>query len=273
MSAEGGPEVGERWERVLEIVAEAAAAGKTVAVSATRLEDGARWSVDGGRVFPAASTIKVPVMVAVHRAAEAGRLALDAPTPIAAEDRVVGSGVLTWMSPDLRPTLADHVYLMIAISDNTATNVCIRAAGGLDAVNAVIADLGMADSRMGRLLLGRAPRPDEGDNHATPDDLVRALAAIAGDRAASPESCARMRGTLALQHYLDMLPRRMPPGVTFAGKSGFIPGLAHDSGIFSGPGGSLAAAVMTEGYADEFEAHETIGRIGRLLVEEAGIAG
>lgn len=257
------------WAEV-ERLATGAGSGRTVAVAARRLSDGRTWRWNGDRLFPAASTIKVPVLVALHRAADAGEIDLRERRGIAPADRVVGSGVLTWMSPHLALPLEDFAYLMIAISDNTASNVCI-AAVGRERVQETMAALGMTASRLERRFLGRLPTPDEGENRVTADDLVALLAAIGEDRAASPAACARMREVLGLQQYRDMLPRRLPEGVGFAGKSGWLPGLAHDCGLLTGPGGTLAAAILTEGFDDPYEAHELAGAVGAALVEEAGI--
>ena len=258
------------WARVEEL-AGAYGGDARVSVAARRIGDGREWLLDADRVYPAASTIKIPILIAVYRAAEAGLLDLDAPWPIAPEDRVVGSGVLTWMSPDLAPRLRDHAYLMIAISDNTASNVLLTAAGE-DAVRQVLADLGMAGSSLGRRFLGRMPGPDEGENFTTAADLARMISALAEDRAASPQACAAMRALLALQQDVDALARRLPEGVRFAGKSGWNDGIRHDSGLLSGPNGALAVAVATQGIADRHEVDEVIGRIARELVEESGIA-
>lgn len=258
------------WARI-EDIARATGDGRRLSVAARRLADGQEWMLDAERVYPAASTIKTPILVAVMRAAEAGTLDLDAPWPIAPGDRVIGSGVLTWMSPEVSLTLRDHAYLMIAISDNTASNVMLSAAGQAG-VEAVLADLGMTGTSLGRRFLGRAPRPEEGENYTTASDLLRMMAAIAEDRAASPEMCARMQEVLALQQDVDALARRLPKHVSFAGKSGWNDAIRHDSGLLSGPRGTLAAAVMTEGFEDRHEIDEIIGAIGAALVEEAGIA-
>lgn len=257
------------WAEVERLAAEAGPE-RTVAVAAWRLGDGRTWRLNGDRPFPAASTIKAPVLVALHRAADAGEIDLRERRGIEPADRVVGSGVLNWMSPHLDLPLEDFAFLMIAISDNTASNVCITAVGR-ERVRETMAVLGMTASRLERRFLGRLPTPEEGENRVTADDLVALLAAIGEDRAASPAACARMREVLGLQQYRDMLPRRLPEGVCFAGKSGWLPGLAHDCGLISGPGGTLAAAILTEGFEDPYEAHELAGAVGAALVEAAEI--
>lgn len=262
--------MGEAWARVAGL-SDGLDGGRRVSIAARRMEDGREWALDADRVYPAASTIKTPILIAVYRAVEQGTLSLDEPRPIAPADRVVGSGVLSWMSPDLLLPLRDHAYLMIAISDNTASNVMLGAAGE-ERVREVLAELGMTGTSLGRRFLGRMPGPDEGENYTCASDLMRMIAALVDDTAASPASCAAMRALLSLQQDSDALARRLPAAVTFAGKSGWNDAIRHDSGLLSGPNGQLAVAVLTDGFTDRHEADELIGRIGAALVEESGIA-
>ena len=259
------------WERVERRVAEAGP-GRRFGIAARLLGTDRWWRLGADEPFPAASTIKLPILVALHQEAAGGRLDLVAERPIHPAARVGGSGVLANLSPGLRLSLADLAYLMIAVSDNTASNVLLDLLG-MDRVRRTMAELGMTRSELGRRFLGRLPEPGEGDNLTTAADLVALLAAVAEGRAADAESCAAMRRTLDLQQHREMLARRLPEGLRFGGKSGWLPGLAHDAGLIEGPGGTLVVAVMTSGFADSYDAHEAIWRILESLIEASGVAG
>ncbi|MDQ3168039.1 MAG: class A beta-lactamase-related serine hydrolase, partial [Chloroflexota bacterium] len=220
------------------------------------------WSARGDASFPAASTVKVAILVALGREIDAGRVVLDQSRPPHPADRVGGSGVLAEMSPDLALAVADLAYLMITISDNTASNALIRLVG-LPAVNEHLDDLGLTGIHLGRPFLGRLPQPDEGENTVTANGLADLLTLIATDRAASPATCAWMRGMMTRQQHRDRLGRDLPPGVGFGGKSGSLPGIAHDAALLDGPGGTVAVVVLTEGVQDSHAADAAIGQIGR----------
>lgn len=256
------------WERVVALTRTAAEHGAQVAVAARAVGSDRTWRHDGDRPFPAASTIKLAVLVALFQEVDAGRLDLERLVPVVPGAVVGGSGVLAWLRPGLALPVADLAYLMIAISDNTASNLLIDLIG-IERVGAAIAGLGLAGTALNRRFLGRTPGSGEPENVTTAADLVALLSLIAGDRAASPASCARMRELLTSQQDRDRLARRLPPGVDFGGKSGSLPGLAHDAGLLGTPGGSLAVAVLTRGFADPYAAHELIGQIARALVDEA----
>ena len=73
--------------------------------------------------FVAASTVKVPLMIELFRRVDAGEMSLEDRIPVRAADRAIGSGVLLHLHDGIVLTLEDLIYLMISISDNTATNM------------------------------------------------------------------------------------------------------------------------------------------------------
>ena len=267
MDVRGAPPEAARGWAAVQALARQAGEGVEVGVAARLVGTDRAWDLGGDRRFPAASTIKLAILVAFFRTVEEGRLDPIEPRMVDSGATVPGSGVLTWMSSGLALPLADLAYLMVAVSDNTAANLLLDAVG-FAGVRQTIADLGMTATELNRRFLGRAPAPGEPDNVTSAADLVTLLTAIAVDTAAGPAGCARMRALLALQQDRDRLARRLPPGVAFAGKSGSLPGLAHDAGLLTTPAGSLAIAVLTRGYADPYAAHETIGRIAAAMLDE-----
>ena len=257
------------WATVPELL-RAVGDDQKVSVAVTRLSDGAHWAVDGDRAVVAASTVKVPILVAAMRAVDRGDVRLDDRRTPAPEDRVVGTGVLSWLDPEVRLRIADYAYLMIALSDNTASNVMIDVAG-MDRIRETIAVLGMVGTRMERRFLGRMPTPAEGQNWTTANDLVRALVAVWNDTAASPSSCAQMRQWLGLQQDRAMIGRVARDGLTFSGKSGSLPLLAHDCGVISGPRDAVAIAILTEGFADPYDAFDVGRDIAAAVADGAGL--
>lgn len=256
------------WARVLAL-AQDAGIGAEIAVAARLVGTDRAWALRADRLFPAASTIKLALLVACFREVDAGRLDLDAPRLVDPAAVVPGSGVLAWLRPGLRLPLADLVYLMVAVSDNTASNLLLDAVGP-DRVRATIADLGLVGTALNRRFLGRLPLPGEPENLTAAVDLAALLAAVAAGTAARPASCGRMRLILALQQDRDRLARRLPSEIAFAGKSGSLPGLVHDAGLLGTPVGPLALAVLTRGLPDPYAAEELIGQIALAMVDEVG---
>ena len=132
------------WSAVEDAVSRAGE-GVTVGVSVLG-PDGSRWAHNGSRKFRAASTVKVPLMVEIFRQIERGERTLDEVHALKNDARSKGSGVLLHMHEGLDLTLRDLIYLMISISDNTATNMLIRLAT-MDAVNKLMPELGPETGR------------------------------------------------------------------------------------------------------------------------------
>ncbi|HEV2074004.1 MAG TPA: serine hydrolase [Thermomicrobiales bacterium] len=235
--------------------------GTEVGLSVYLFGSGQTLSIDGERDFASASTIKILILAALARGFDEGRFSPEDKIAVREDLKLEGSGVLNWLETGLRLSLHDHAWLMTAISDNTASNICIETVG-LDEINALGNEIGVGKTHLGRMFMGANAPPGPPKNRATADGLVAILKAIENDTAASPERCAWMRSCLDDQQHVDRLPRHLPEGISYRGKTGTIQGIAHDCGALTGPGGRIALAVLTEGFRNPYDADRLIGRIG-----------
>src|SRR5918995_1743017 len=85
----------------------------------------------------AASTIKIPIMVAVYRKVDQGELEFSQQIEIQEEDWAAGAGWLQWEKAGTKQTVGDLLLLMMTQSDNVAANALVRTVGGADHVNEV----------------------------------------------------------------------------------------------------------------------------------------
>lgn len=115
--------------------------GGTLGVTARNLASQAGVCVNADESFPMASCFKIPIMVEVMRRVDAGTLHLDDRLTLAEGDKSPGS-TLIHCQEGLRPSVRDLLYLMITLSDNTATDMLWRLVG-LGAVNETMRDLGL----------------------------------------------------------------------------------------------------------------------------------
>ncbi|MFI6904448.1 serine hydrolase [Nonomuraea sp. NPDC050394] len=198
----------------------------------------------GSRLFPAASTRKVAVMMTVLRAVHRGELDLEERVTIDGRyrDRVF-TGLLQHLDAGLSLSLRDTVTLMIILSDNLSTaHVLDRI--GLDAVNEWCETAGLTATRHRHALIPPlAPdHPVEATNATTPDDQARLLELIArgaaGQEAAAgrlgcpPGLCAFALDVLRRQQFRDALPALLPYGTPVAHKSGAGWRDVSDAGVF-----------------------------------------
>jgi len=234
-------------------------------------------AINADRQQDTMSLIKVPTLVTLMRKAERGEIDLSKRITLTDDHKRLGTGVLHLFDAGATLTIKDAVWLMIVVSDNTATDICLAAIGGADAVNAEMLDLGLDGIRMTgdaltwfRALAGSMD-PDLGT--VAPGELVRrgypcktpasfaaareryhfgpgrpfslATARALGhlmlqiheDRCAAPPTCETIRTFLKGQQLQMMLPKYMW-GVTAAHKTGnFPPFIASDLGIFAASAG------------------------------------
>ncbi len=188
--------------------AEIAAFDGHAAFLARNLATGEEIGSTPDAVMPTASTIKTLVLAELLRQVDAGLHDLDAHVPLLPEDIRGGSGILKDLSLGASLSLRDHAVLMIALSDNTSTAVCVRLLG-LEAILQSASDWGM-HSTTGQITRRSGPGPARGYAASSPHDLVLLLQMIAEDRLVSPEMSAIARDILLTQQYHEQLARYLP---------------------------------------------------------------
>ena len=129
-----------RQELCAALDAQLAAAQEQVCVLAVPLAGGVPLYERGaGRRAVSASTIKVFILLAALDEVRRGRLALDTPVAVTAEDILPDTGVFV-DGPGMHP-LEELLVWMIVLSDNTATNVLIGLLGA-ECINAAACSVG-----------------------------------------------------------------------------------------------------------------------------------
>ena len=103
----------------------AAAHRGVVGYAVRNVDTGERLERRGDETFSTASLIKVPILVALFDLIEQKKIALDDPLTVLAIDQVPGSGVLQFFKPGATITVNDAAWLMMTLSDNTATNLIL----------------------------------------------------------------------------------------------------------------------------------------------------
>lgn len=245
-----------------------------------------------------ASIFKVPVLVALHRAADRGELELTDRVTVTAE-RTSGVAGLGAMRDDAELSLRDLALLMITVSDNAAADTLLNRIG-LDAVQRTVDDCGLTGTAvvascrdqydalvddLGReglslaQVLADAAALDRlrvlepaTTNRGTPRDMTTLLAQIWRDEAASPAGCEEMRRLLRLQVCRHRLGSGFPDDdIMVAGKTAGFLTLRHEVGVVELPGGHrYAVAVFTRSTSTALVnpvAEAVIGTTARMAVD------
>ncbi|MEV4517447.1 serine hydrolase [Dactylosporangium sp. NPDC049525] len=223
----------------------------------------------------AASMMKVAVLVALYRAADAGTIDLDAPVPVH-NDFASAAGSRYACDPgydsehDVWDRLGDTAPArwlarrMIVRSGNLATNLLL-ALVGLPAVGEAWRIAGATGSVTGRGIEDRAARAAGIDNTVTAADVARLLGGIATGTVAAGPSCAEMLDVLAAQEHRVDLALGVPGGVRVAHKNGWVTGVRHSAGVvLPGDAPPYVLAVCTTGAPGDEPARRLIARLSRI---------
>ena len=105
-----------------------------VALYASDLATGKTVDLSADQPVPTASVIKLGILYTALEQIRAGRAHFDDRLMLNQDDQVPGSGVLLFLDTPHTLTLKDALTLMVAVSDNTATNLVIDDLG-LDTID------------------------------------------------------------------------------------------------------------------------------------------
>lgn len=198
---------------------------------ARNLETGEVLSVHADARFPAASVIKLAVMAEVQRRLAEGTLDRRTTVTLREEDRAGDEPTpLSALHAGVVVTVPDLLRLMIAWSDDTATNLLVDLVG-TKSVTALLDAHGLTKTRLYRPTFrdGRADvLPEEEEEHGlgstTPREAAELMARIADGRIGGNAAAEEMIAILATQQDRAMIPRSLPvgrPGVLVANKTGW----------------------------------------------------
>jgi len=129
--------------------------GGTVGIAAIHIESGRRVSLHGGERFPMASTYKVPIAVQLLTRVEKGEISLGEMIEVKASDLHLGTGTLTGLlnQPGVILSVRNLLELMLVVSDNSATDLLLRLAGGPQAVTSRLSEMGITGIDVSRSTL------------------------------------------------------------------------------------------------------------------------
>ena len=217
--------------------------------------------------MPTASLCKFPVMIEVYRQAAAKQVDLDAFITLKKEDKVGGSGVLSQhFSDGSRFKLRDAVRLMIAFSDNTATNLVLDAIG-IGATAATMEKMGYPNTKIHSKVFRRdtSAFPERSKKYGlgstTADEMIRLCEAVHRKQVVSASACEEMLEHLRACDDRDKLPRLLPPGTKVAFKTGSLSDTRTAAGIIECPAGPVAVCVLSYDNEDKRWVPENAGNV------------
>jgi beta-lactamase class A len=223
-------------------------------------ETGVYLDLSGDKAFPAASTIKLPILIAFFQAVDAGQVRLDE-TLVMRKDLIASeSGVMQYQPVGTQFSALETVDQMITISDNTATNMMINRLGGIAALNQRFKSWGLTQTTLRNVL------PDlQGTNTVTPKELSALMLRIGQGELLTPRSRDLALDMLRRTVTNTLLPPGLGEGSTIAHKTGDIGTVVGDAGLVGIPNGQrYVAAVFVKRPHNDPRAQELIRQISKI---------
>ncbi len=223
------------------------------------LDDGSYIDIEANTATSAASTIKIPVLIAFFQDVDAGKITLDEMLTMNKEAIASGSGSMQYRKPGTKFSALETATKNIVISDNTATNMLIQRLGGAEALNERFLSWGLKNTVINN------PLPDlKGTNTTSSYDLVALLAKIERGELLSLRSRDRVFGIMRATRTKTLLPKGLGKGAIIAHKTGDIGTILADAGTIDLPNGKrYLAAVMVKRPHNNYSARTMIQEISR----------
>lgn len=224
------------------------------------LTTGDQFFLHENEVFAQASSIKIAVLAELYRQAQQGKLKLTDLYTVQASDLVPDSNIMGGLTPGVtRVTLRDLATIMVAVSDNSATNVLIDRIG-MENVNAMLDSLGLSHTRLRRKMMDLDAAKQGRENISTPREMMTLLAALYRGKVLNKEMESDFFTMLSTGKD-SWIPRDLPADLKIADKPGELEAVRNDSGIVFVEGRPYVICVMTAYLENERDGEAAISKV------------
>ena len=244
----------------------------TVGIYVQHLRTGRTAEFNADSVFPTASMIKLPILVATYDAIHRGALSFDTTlTYLDSLDYTDEADILVMAEDSTRITLGRVVMLMITMSDNTASLWLQALAGGGVRINEWLAANGFDSTRMNSRTPGRRQIWEKyGWGQTTPREIARLVTKIRRGEVVSRAASEEMYRVLTRIYWNGHALSQLPPWVQAASKQGAVDASRSEVVLVNAPSGDYVFAVITKhqedtSYGPDNEGYVLLRKVSALL--------
>ncbi len=224
------------------------------------LTTGDHFFLNEDEVFTQASSIKITVLANLYLQAQQGKMSLNDMYTVQQSDLVADSDIMNGLTPGVtRITLRDLATMMVAVSDNSATNVLIDRVG-MQNVNAMLDSLGLSHTRLRRKMMDLQAAKEGRENISSPREMMTLLSAIYGGKVLNKEMTDAFFKMLSTNKD-SWIPRELPADLKIANKPGALEAVRNDSGVVFVQGRPYVICVMTAFLRDERAGEAAISNV------------
>ena len=234
-----------------------------VGVYVRHFRTGATAAISADDTFPTASMIKVPIMVGVFDAMNAGHFAFNdtAPEP-RARAKYPEDDISAGLSDTARITVSRLLTLSLTYSDNSASLWLQQLAGTGTAINDWLTGHGFAVTRVNARTAGREADYERwGWGQTTPREMARLVTLIRQGQVVSPAASEEMYRTMTRSFWTGEALSQLPPTVQAASKQGSVDQSRSEVVLVNAPSGDYVFCVITKDQKDESQRPDNEGSV------------
>lgn len=209
------------------------------AVYVWEYKGGSYVDINANEIFPAASIIKVPVLIEMFRDIEHQKFSLYDKMVFEEYFRASGSGKLKYSQGGIAHTLDHLARIMIVNSDNSSTNMIMSKIGGMPEVNQAMKRWGLKTTSIHNWL------PDlDGTNTTTAREMAKMFYNIDVTDILSNESKRHIANYMSHVKNTRLLKAGLPEDAKILHKTGDIGFMLGDAGIVRAANGKKYIVVI-----------------------------
>lgn len=218
-------------------------------------------NIGADEIYPAASIIKVPVLIQMFREIESGKFSLDDTMVLDDYYRASGSGKLQYSQGGIAHSMDYLARIMIENSDNSSTNMIMAKMGGMPEVNRAIRHWGLKSTRINNWL------PDlDGTNVTTAREMAKMFYNIDSTTMLSNESKSHIADYLSHVKNNRLLQAGIPSNAILLHKTGDIGFMLGDAGIVKTSNGrKYIVVILAKRPYNNFQGKEFIVEASKII--------
>ena len=249
------------WQKLERSIVEAD--GNLDGVLGVAIEDlatGQKYLLHENEVFSQASSIKIAILAELYQQAQQGKLKLTDLYTVRTSDLVDDSAIMNGLTPGItQVTLRDLATMVVAVSDNSATNVLIDRVG-MENVNTLLDSLGLTHTRLRRKMMDLKAAAEGRENISTPAEMMTLLENLYRGKLFGRPLTDDFFKVLSTKKD-SWIPRDLPEDLKIANKPGALEGVRNDSGVVFLEKRPYILCVMTTYLRRERDGEEAISKI------------
>ena len=222
-----------------------------VGIYVRHLPSGRTASINADSLFPTASMVKVPILIATFDAMERGDL--DFHQELTYTDSLLyeGDDILGALRDSSAVPLSKLLLLSITTSDNTASLWLQSLAGTGTRINEWLAGHGFSATRVYSRTPGREDnRTAYGWGQTSPREMAGLLVLIRDGKAVSPAASEEMYRHLTRSYWTGEALSQLPPWVQAASKVGAVDQSRSEIVLVNAPSGDYVFCIITKNQQD-----------------------